>query len=252
MPENALNLPSHSSVPNLSDISCTDITAEDERLLQLTKLIDDPENKDIKTAIKEWSVRHNITHRALKDLLQIMRLQYNDKRLPADPRTILDTPQDIGKSCVEMAGGKYWHFGLQKCLDYWFYDLTEDLSISININIDGLPIHKSSKYQLWPILCNVYDAQLSHRSNLKPMPVGIFFGKQKPSNAQEFLTPFVDEVTHILQNGAVVNGFTINLKIRCFICDSPARAFMKGLFQPHFCTVLPLGLNVTLNSLFYK
>ncbi|XP_055615969.1 uncharacterized protein LOC129762028 [Toxorhynchites rutilus septentrionalis] len=96
--------------------------------------------------------------------------------------------------------------------------------ISININIDGLPVHKSSKFQLWPILCNVHEFPY-----LQALPIGIFYGKSKPTDVNEFLTPFVDEIIPCLENGIVVNDHTISIKLRCFICDSPARAFVKGV-----------------------
>lgn len=63
---------------------------------------------------------------------------------------------------------------------------------------------------------------------LKPMPIGIFLGKTKPTDINEYLTPFVNEAIPLLQNGFSVNGHIISIKIRCFICDSPARAFVKG------------------------
>lgn len=47
-----------------------------------------------------------------------------------------------------------------------------------------------------------------------------------------FLTPFVDEFNEIHANGGIlVNGRKIEVKIRCFICDTPARAALKGEFR---------------------
>lgn len=183
----------------------------------------DQQNGCFRDDLKTWAIQHNITHQALKGLLKLINMQYKDVRLPSDPRTLLETSQGIGKQCVEMAGGKYWHHGLKACLGQWFANVHENISVSLNINIDGLPIYKSSKYQLWPILCNVYEMP-----QLKPLPVGIFLGTSKPSNVNEFLTPFVDELLPILENGFIVNYCTINVKVRCLICDSPARAFVKG------------------------
>ncbi|XP_062537702.1 uncharacterized protein LOC134206033 [Armigeres subalbatus] len=179
---------------------------------------------DSEEALRAWALQHNITHVALKDLLLLIKIQYNDINLPSDPRTLLETPQNTGKLCLPIDGGKYWHNGVKDCLRKWFGNLSEDISISININIDGLPIHKSSKHQLWPILCNVHEF-----SNLPALPVGIFIGKSKPADVNGFLTPFVDEIIPILKDGFVLNQHTITLKIRCFICDSPARAFVKGV-----------------------
>lgn len=179
------------------------------------------QNDHFRDDLKIWAIQYNISHQALRGLLKL--LQCKDARLPLDPRTLLATPQATGNLCADKAGGKYWHYGLKACLNQWFANVDENISISLNINVDGLPIYKSSKYQLWPILCNVHE-----KPQLEPLPVGIFLGRSKPSDVNEFLTPFVDELLPILKNGCIVNNFTINVRVRCLICDSPARAFVKG------------------------
>lgn len=60
------------------------------------------------------------------------------------------------------------------------------------------------------------------------MVLSIWCGKRKPNNLNSFLKPFVDELKQILSNGIIVNGFQIKLLLRAFICDSPARSFIKG------------------------
>lgn len=185
-----------------------------------------PAIESSREAIRSWSLRHNITHNALKDLLGLLKDKYNDISLPTDPRTLLETPQNIGQLCYGISGGKYWHHGLAACLEKWFENVSCDICISININIDGLPIHKSSKFQLWPILCNVHEMK-----ELPPLPIGIFLGKTKPADINEYLAPFVNEVIPLLENGYYIKGHFIKIKIRCFICDSPARAFVKSIFN---------------------
>uniref|UniRef100_A0A6P7G433 Uncharacterized protein LOC114333966 n=1 Tax=Diabrotica virgifera virgifera TaxID=50390 RepID=A0A6P7G433_DIAVI len=65
--------------------------------------------------------------------------------------------------------------------------------------------------------------------DIQPMIVGIFHGNNKPLDIKEFLEPFVEDVKRLQSNGLCVNGHMIHIKIRCFICDSPARAFIKGV-----------------------
>lgn len=60
------------------------------------------------------------------------------------------------------------------------------------------------------------------------MIIGIYCRENKPPTPDEFLTPFVDELLIILNNGIIINGHKINIRIRCFICDTPARSFIKG------------------------
>jgi len=59
--------------------------------------------------------------------------------------------------------------------------------IEININIDGLPLHKSSTSQVYPILCNLVN-------NFSEVNViGIYHGFKKPSDANLFLKSFIEE-----------------------------------------------------------
>ena len=59
------------------------------------------------------------------------------------------------------------------------------------------------------------------------MVIGIYCGESKPE-LQAFVTPFVEEMKIVLANGIEINDQIVTTKIRCFICDSPARAFIKG------------------------
>lgn len=105
-------------------------------------------------------------------------------------------------------------------------NITNPQFIEININIDGLPLYKSATDQFWPILVNVH--KMPH---IKPMIIGLFYGKKKPAKIEEFLKPFVDDIEPILRDGLTINGHKLSVKIRTFICDSPARAFIKGVYK---------------------
>lgn len=64
---------------------------------------------------------------------------------------------------------------------------------------------------------------------IDPMIVAIWCGHSKPTDLNEFLNPFVDELNELLLNGLFINGHQLNVIVRCFICDTPARAYIKGL-----------------------
>ncbi|XP_055603903.1 uncharacterized protein LOC129752134 [Uranotaenia lowii] len=63
---------------------------------------------------------------------------------------------------------------------------------------------------------------------MNPMIIGISHGQSKPTSVEDFLNPFVNEALPILQTGISINGKLLSVRIRAFICDSPARAFIKG------------------------
>lgn len=65
-------------------------------------------------------------------------------------------------------------------------------------------------------------------SYIKPMTIGIWCGNGKPSCLNQFLQPLIDEINEVVCNGVHVNGYEIIVAVRCFICDAPARAFLKG------------------------
>lgn len=178
--------------------------------------------------IRSWAIEKNINQTALKDLAKIVN-ELIPQLLPNDPRTILKTPRYINVKQIE--GGEYWHNGisntLTELLEKW--DDVPD-HIFLNFNFDGLPIFKSSKKEFWPILCSIHK-----RPDIKPFVIGIYYGEGKPKNLDAYLEDFIIDVTNLLEKGISLQqqpDKPIIVKIRCFICDSPARAYIKGT---HIC-----------------
>ncbi|CAG9789833.1 unnamed protein product [Diatraea saccharalis] len=179
--------------------------------------------------IRRWAIEKNINQTALKDLAKIMN-GLIPKILPMDPRTIVKTPRFANIKKIE--GGEYWHNGITHNLILLLENWTDvPDSISLNLNFDGLPIFKSSKKEFWPILCNI-----SENTNIKPLVIGIYYGIGKPKNLTTYLEDFIAEVNHLLDEGITLSQNCekkITIKIRCFVCDSPARAFIKGVCNFH-------------------
>lgn len=79
---------------------------------------------------------------------------------------------------------------------------------------------------------------------------GIYEGEGKPSDLDAYLGLFVKEMKELEENGLVITlGSTesrIQVKIRAFICDSPARALIKGKFRGYlfFDTYIVLMINI--------
>lgn len=106
--------------------------------------------------IRKWAIKHNITRIAMYELLQIL-ISIGLTYLPSDPRTLLKTPQNI--PIIDQANGKVWYCGIQNNLRRIFNALNEDLDVSLNFNIDGIPLFNSAKHEFWPILANVYHSK---------------------------------------------------------------------------------------------
>lgn len=102
--------------------------------------------------IQEWSIKFNITQRALSELLKILTT-FGVSWLPSDARTVMKTPQNI--ELVDTASGQLWYNGLRNNIQKIFESVNQDIQLHLNFNIDGIPLHNSSKKEFWPILANV-------------------------------------------------------------------------------------------------
>lgn len=60
------------------------------------------------------------------------------------------------------------------------------------------------------------------------MVIAIWCGESKPTELNDYLRPLVDELNGLLSNGISINNHHIIIKCRSFICDTPARSYLKG------------------------
>ncbi|XP_012524204.2 uncharacterized protein LOC105829709 [Monomorium pharaonis] len=171
----------------------------------------------------QWSHNNDICISAITNLLRVLRKEEIMNCLPADGRTLLRTPRTA--NTIVMEHGRYCYFEIEKGLRH-----TIEISgtrrvpeeIHLSINVDGLPLVKSSKSQLWTIL-----ASFRNFVNKTPFLVGAFHGYEKPPAAGVFLYDFVEETEKLMQNGFNWKGNNIKFFIDCFICDAPARAYIS-------------------------
>ncbi|KAF4097098.1 hypothetical protein G5714_023067 [Onychostoma macrolepis] len=105
---------------------------------------------------------------------------------------------------------------------YPLQDISELDFIDFSLNIDGLPLFKSSKKTLWPVLCQL---------NLSPpsvFPLALCFGLSKPKNL-DFLDDVVGDLCSIIDNGLETDSGLIRMRLRCVTCDAPAKALVKSI-----------------------
>jgi len=160
-------------------------------------------------------VSYNIPHSAVAGLLTLLRKRCHPT-LPIDPRTLLETPRHYDIKSV--GGGEYCHVGLvNELCKIVVADKSVLKQLYRQINIDSIPLFKSTNTSLWPILCSVFNSV-----NKEPFVLGIFCGKEKPTDAKEFLRDFVSEASDLLKNGLTVEQNIIPVFIHSFVCDAPA------------------------------
>ena len=181
------------------------------------------ENSDVEIEVnlcqelQKWYIEHSVNHKQFSELLKILKKHSCFKNLPSDSRSIVKIPpQPVS---VDLAPGKYVHFGLEKQIKKIKPESTP-LRLQLQINVDGLPIFKSNSINFWPILG--YFVGISDQ----PFVIGIFCGKQKPTDPNSFLRPFVDDFKQTCQKLNVI-GSDFQLEIHSFVCDAPAKAYIK-------------------------
>lgn len=184
-----------------------------------------PNSIDLKDKFRAWVLHHKVSHNCSNAILKIMKSE--GLQVPSDVRTLMNTP--LSHEIVEMDNGSYVHFGLEKMLTpiltKYFHKI--DLNVlKLGINIDGLPISKCSKNQLWPILLSIINCNVL--SNFV-IPIGIFHGSTKPSSVSEYFHPLLLDVSVLLDSGLCVNGKIFKFEIGHIICDSPAKAFLLNV-----------------------
>ncbi|XP_043478136.1 uncharacterized protein LOC122508698 isoform X2 [Leptopilina heterotoma] len=193
-------------------------------------------------ALRDWAIDCSISQSHLDKLLSILRRRLLPD-LPKSSKTFLRTSSssyDI-KNIKDSLGNDadFVYLGIEKGLKARINeDLVKD-TIELVINMDGMPLNKSGVNQFWPILVQIFSKDEVH----EPFPVAIFHGNAKP-NLDEFLDDFITEINQLLKEGIEISeGRKINICIKCFICDTPARNYIKatighgGYYCCERCTV---------------
>jgi len=171
-------------------------------------------------------VKHGASQSLISDILFTLN-RHGHSDLPRDARTFMNTPRSGIHKIYDLEGGKYLHFGLKENIIIFIkkYNYFNNEILKLNINIDGLPIAKSSRSQCWPILGDI----LIENINTDPFTIGIFHGLSKPKDSSEFLKMFIEEYKELELNGVFINGTTFKVKLNCVICDAPAKAYVLNI-----------------------
>ncbi len=179
--------------------------------------------KTTRAKTKMYVTKYRLTHRQIRGLLKLLREELEVAGIPASPITLLD----IKKTLIEtrtVAPGQYYHIGIKKNVTAKYKFLSTEEAIELDICIDGVPLVKSSKLCMWPVLGAFVD-----KKDVKPFIIGLYVGYGSPKCVSEYLEDYVMEVDEILSaGGIVVNNRRIPLKIRAYCCDAPARAFLAS------------------------
>lgn len=158
----------------------------------------------------------------LNSLLQILnKILPADQKLPKDAWTLLRTPKNVIMKQVDQ--GQLWYYGIRRCIEDLGAVVDLDGVLQLSFNFDGLPIYNSASKNFWPLLMRVLCPET------RALVVGVWYGIGKPS-IEEFLSDFVEEMLVLLEVGIELdNGRIVRVNILNFVCDTPARSFLKNV-----------------------
>ena len=97
------------------------------------------------------------------------------------------------------------------------------MRLVLYVNIDSLPLFKLSKLQLWSILGSFIGSNV--------FAIGLFSGTSKPDCVNEFMEDFISEVNELKHTPITIDDRQIKFSLKSFICDAPARSFLKCVFS---------------------
>ena len=174
--------------------------------------------------LSQWVNAHSIDHNAADSLLRVLR-KHGHSYLPMTARTLMGTAKTVETEIK--SGMQYIYFEIEKQLRFHIrlypHEILKDLTtFSISLNIDGLPLFKSTSASLWPVICSI------NTQPIKLFPLALTLGNTKPTDL-EFLRDTIRDLNILLINGLRFEDRVINVKLKCIICDAPARAFVKAI-----------------------
>lgn len=185
--------------------------------------------KGLREKLRDCAVKHinHVTQSFLNDLLAILRAEGHDD-LPKTAETLLRTQRTRNRiqpmQSKKGTYGTYMYIGIETGLRSRIaHSGYQELEIKLLVNIDGLPIYAHSKQQLWPILIQV----MTNDYYCLPFIVALYCGDSKPDSIDRFLDDFINESALLTEQGIVIDNIRFSVRIEAFVCDTPARAFIK-------------------------
>lgn len=113
----------------------------------------------VQQSLRQWVIECNIPRNHVSNLLKRLKNDAKLEFLPLDRRTLLSSTRSK-VSLIDVPPGKYKHLNVENSLQLAIISIVNSgqpvpKCLSLVMNIDGLPISKSSRSEFWPILFKV-------------------------------------------------------------------------------------------------
>lgn len=182
-------------------------------------------NTSVVENLRKWAIQNTMPHVKVTSLLKVLKPAILE--LPECAETFFSSKIE-SKYKVEDFGvnDKFVYFGIEEQLKRMVNPAIHKTNIlKLQFNCDGLPIYNSSQNEFWPILGKIFFEPDVY----KPFNIMTYCGEGKPKSLKKYCKKFVDELNRLLSNGVDIGDRHFEIQIMCFICDRPARAFLKGI-----------------------
>lgn len=216
--------------------SCSSSSCVSESNAALTLSFNSFVEPSFRDRLASCFLNNNLTHVQCNSLLSLLRSHSCFSALPKDARTLLNTPRKcVSVSTVEP--GEYIHFDVESEIikNLSHVSLTSINVLELDFNTDGCALDRSGCIHIWPIQCRIVNIE-----KMKPIVIGIYKGVHKPKNSNIFFEKFTMDIRRIISNGGIeLYGNKIPVRLRSFIADAPARAFIlnhRGHTSGHPCS----------------
>lgn len=180
----------------------------------------------LRKELSQWACMFQVKHNAVDALLNILE-RHGHEDLPHTARTLFGHTNHYEHTTKYGVESIQFNVAdqLSKHLSRYPAAVTDHLqSLDLSLNIDGLPMFKSSNVSLWPVLCSI---------NLSPeciFPLCISTAASKPKTPN-FASDAVQQLAELIQDGLTWGGRRLNIQLRCVTCDAPAKAMVKCIKQ---------------------
>ena len=182
----------------------------------------------VREKLRVWAINFCIVQTIITALLMVLNGIF--PCLPQHGKTLIRTKTEftVTSFCPENSQdhSEFAYIGISTQLQRIINPANhpENKVLKLQFNVDGLPLFKSGGIEFWPILGKVH-----FMSDLyDPFIIAVYKGIGKPSLLNRYFKEFVKELNHLLQNGIVIDKEFFTIEIMCFVCDTPARVFVKN------------------------
>jgi len=205
----------------------------------------------LKNNMVQWGIRHNITRIAFNDLLKCVGPSLNEP-MPRDCRKLRGSMNRKASDCAMMKTigcGRYYHMGLERALRHILRGFRADdfpkngenkgalypRGIEIQLYIDGVAKYKAptNSEVFWPILVRLCNVSKKYKGFLDRdmQVVGLFYGRSKPSDCEEYLSDTLRELKTLLTDGLLLDArgggrIAVKVHLESLIADHQARCFL--------------------------